>query len=270
MSGGTETRSEIMPTTSPEDTGFMLPNYDYAANVPTPFVVGVRQDGSIEGVVNAVKGVAYYTDLIGFGQPTNFLTKSMSVQPTPLGINFFTKTGMTCDNGADMWQYFQGIPKGDSLGPYVQRAIAQMGLPQMRGIAPGMIEDVQAALDPRPLLQATFGSVYPKCKPLTALVGDTRGFTTDPATGDVWVQGDIQYYNNNYRYPIQTRWVQATDWKGNPTFLSADEYNNTPKTMNPDGTSKEKKVEGFEDGRKLSMLLAVLFLCGAAAISLRK
>ena len=81
-------------------------------------------------------------------------------------------------------------------------------------------------------------------------------------------KGNIQYLNNEFRYPIQTRWVQATR-KGQPIFLSADEY--TPKTMNPDGTRKETKTtEGFEDGQKLSMLLAVLFLCGAAALSLRK
>lgn len=274
MSGGTESRTEIMPTTSPDDTGFMMPEYDFGGNVPTPRQVGVRSGGSISDVVDAVKGVAYYTDLIGFGGATSGLTQSMGVKPRPLGINFFTKTGMTCDNGADMWQYFQGIPKGDALGKTIQNAMAEMGLPAMRGIAPGMIEDVQAALDPTPILQATFGSVYPKCVQATLPVGDGRGYTTDPASGDVWVQGPIQYTNG----PVQTKWIQATNKKGAPIYVSADVYKNTPKTMKPDGTPNKTKeeeafsnevIEGFENGQKMSVLLAVLFLCGAAALSLR-
>ena len=28
MSGGTESRTQIIPTKEPEDTGFVLPNYD--------------------------------------------------------------------------------------------------------------------------------------------------------------------------------------------------------------------------------------------------
>ena len=266
MSGGTENRTEIMPTTSPEDTGFMQPNYDFGANVRTPKSIGVTVGGTISDVIHAAGGVSYYTDLIGFGQSTNGLTSGMDIKP--LGINFFTKTGMTCDNGAAMWQYFQGVPTGNSLGKHVAGAISEMGFPAMRGLAPGMIEDVESALDPRPILQATFGSVHPKCVQTTLPVGDTRGYTKDPITGDVWVQGDVQYRGG---VPVQTHWIQAVDSGGNPIYLSADDYNNTPKTVGRDGTALPPPPsiqEGFEGGQKMSLLLAVLFLCTAAAISL--
>ena len=270
MSGGTEKRSQIMPTTSPDDTGFMMPDYDFGANVPTPKSVGVGPGDSLDSVIDAAKGVAYYVDLIGFGEPSNSLTRSMGSKPRPLGINFFTKTGMTCDNGASMWQYFEGIPKGDAMGKYVTAALNEMGFPSLKGIAPGMIEDVKAALNPTPILQATFGSVYPKCVQVTKSVGDPRGYTTDPVTGDVWVQGDIQYNPG----PVQTKWIQALNRKGDPIYLSADEYKNTPKTMTLDGTPIPKPTsivdEGFENGQKTSMILAVVFLCAAAALALRR
>jgi hypothetical protein len=45
-------------------------------------------------VTNAVKGVAYYADLIGFGESSNGLTRGMNFQH--FGVNYFMKTGLTC------------------------------------------------------------------------------------------------------------------------------------------------------------------------------
>jgi hypothetical protein len=265
MSGGTETRTQILPAKLPEDTGFVLPNYDFTANLPTPIQAGVTNGGSLTDVANAAKGIIYYTDVIGFGESSNRLTRNLPY--THLGINFFMKSGLTCDNGADMWTYFKGIPEGNALGSSVKKAMAEMGLPALRGLAPGMLEDTQAALNVRPLVNAAFGSVYPVCEKKALQVGDERGNIIDPNTGDVWVKGSVEYKNGK---AYQTRWTQKMDNKGNPVFIDRGKFDATPKTMNPDGTPVSTSVEGFEDTRKTSFVLAIVFLCGAFAIMFRK
>lgn len=35
--------------------------------------------------------------------------------------------------------------------------LASAGLPQLRGLAPGILEDVKGALDPTPIMSAAFG-----------------------------------------------------------------------------------------------------------------
>lgn len=252
-SGGTETRGQILPSMPIEDVS--LPNYDFAANVPTPASVGVRRDGSFGGVINAAKGIVYYTDVIGFGEASSGMTRGMPY--SKLGINFFMKSGLSCTNGADMWQYFQGIPDGSALGKTVQNAIAEMGLPQMRGLAPGMMEDVKSAMDPNPLLRSAFGNVYPVCELKTLPVGDDLGRIRDPKTGDEWVKGRVDYRDGR---PVQTRWVQKRDGKGNPIYVSRGEYDATPKTVQADGTPVPPPPvkEYFEDAQKGSLLVAIV------------
>ena len=87
MSGGNEKRASILPTIDINSSGFMPPDYDFAGNLPTPYDIGVRSDDTLGSVVQAVKGIAYYTDMIGFGQSTNSMTAGMDVKP--LGINYF-------------------------------------------------------------------------------------------------------------------------------------------------------------------------------------
>ena len=265
-SGGTEKRSEILPSAPPADTGFLLPAYDFTGNLPTPRQIGVRNGGSLGDVASAAKGIIYYTDVIGFGESSNPLTRGMPFEH--LGINFFMKTGLNCSNGADMWTYFQGIPEGNALGKSVQKAMKEMGMPALRGLAPGIVEDSKSALDIRPIVNAAFGSVYPVCVKQTLIVGSDHGNIKDPNTGDVWVNGDIQYKNGR---PYQTRWVQQVDKKGNPVYVDRATFDGTPKTMKPDGTPATPVKEGFEsNAKKSSLVLAIVFLCGAAAILCRK
>jgi hypothetical protein len=109
-----------------------------------------------------------------------------------------------------------------------------------------------------PILQAAFGNVYPVCEKQSLPVGDDWGRTTDDITGDVWIEGPLEYRDGR---PYQTKWVQAK--KGSvSTFISQKEWEATPKTMNPDGSPKP---EGFEDGRKASLLLAVVLFSLAFA-----
>ena len=178
-----------------------------------------------------------------------------------MGINFFTKTGLQCANGADMWTYFQGIPKGDALGATIQRAMNEMGFPALRGLAPGMIEDTKSALDPMPILQATFGNVYPDCELKTLPVGDDRGLIKDPISGDEWAKGDVQYVQGR---PQQTRWIQKQDRSRNPVYMSQADWLATPKTMNADGSPKQSS--GFADYGRNSLFVAIMLGCLAVAI----
>ena len=269
MSGGTESRAQILPSAPPQDTGFLLPPYDFTANLPTPLQAGVTKGGSLGDVANAASGIIYYTDVIGFGESSNPMTRGKKF--SHLGINFFMKSGLNCSNGADMWTYFKGIPEGNSLGNSVKKAMAEMGMPGLIGLAPGILEDAQSALNLSPVLNAAFGSVYPVCELKSMPVGNEQGQLQDPQTGDVWVTGPVEYKNG---IPYQTRWMQKTNSKGdNPVFVDQKTFQNSPKTQNPDGTPatpKEPTTEGFENSRKSSLVLALVFLCGAAAILCRK
>ena len=116
-----------------------------------------------------------------------------------------------------------------------------------------------------PLLQAAFGSVYPVCEKVTLPVGDEVGKVED-AAGNKWVQGDIQYTNGR---PTQTRWMQAKDKIGEPKYIDAKAFDATPKTHNPDGSLKAGMTEGFEGNQKASLLVAIVLLTAAWAITCR-
>ena len=249
---GNEKREQILPSNPSLFSKLTPPNYDFAGQLKTPNQVGVRRGDSIGSVVDAAKGMMYYTDMIGFGQSSSSFTAGMDFQK--LGINYFMPSGLKCSNGADMWTYFEGIPKGDALGPRIKNAISEMGLPEMRGLAPGMIEDSKAALNPQPILQAAFGNVYPVCEKKRLPVGDDKGRIQDSTSGDIWVQGDVQYVDGR---PTQERWVQAMNKKGEPIFITQKEWEATPKT------------EGFQDGsgKKESLLIAIVLFSLAWGIS---
>lgn len=259
---GTETRDEILPKGNINERAEELPNYDFAANIPTPGSIGVRrvQDAGFGDILNSSRGILYYTDLIGFGEASSPMTRNLPFRK--IGINYFMKSGMQCPNGADMYTYFKGIPDGSALGTTLQKAIKSSGMPELRGLAPGILEDMKEALNPNPMLQAAIGNVYPDCELKRLQVGDSRGYTRDPETGDVWVRGSVETGRDGLAY--QSRWVQKTDAKGNPIFITQKEFNERPKTHNPDGTLK--KVEGFGEDTKTSLLLAVVFFCAAFAI----
>ena len=240
----------LLPTAkAPEDSGFLGPSYDFADNLKIPKQVGVAKGDSLESVINSVKGAAYYIDMIGFGEPSSDFTRSMGDnKPTPLGVNYFIKTGLRCSNGADMYYYVNGIPKGDALGRRVQYALRESGLPQLRGLAPGILEDSKDALNPIPVINAVLGSGYAKCQKVTLPVGDPQGSIKNPDIpplnpGEKWQEGD-KYITGPVEYrgkiPYQTRWVQDLDTKGKPIYLTQTEYNEAPKDFCPDGSAKSE------------------------------
>lgn len=259
-SGGTETRSQLLPTVSLKESEFQLPNYDYAEEIRRPAEVGVKRGDGISDVVDAARGVAYYTDVIGFGQPSNFLTQGMPMNP--LGINYFMPTGMTCSNGANMWQYVQGIPDGSAFGKTIQKAVAELGGAQLRGLAPGIVEDTKAGLNPMPIFQAAFGNVYPECELVTKPVGDAEGMIRSRNAGPndpPWIQGAVQEQGGR---PTQTRWIQKTR-QGNPVYLTKAQWDAAPKTHNSDGTPKA--TAGFSDMSRTGIVTVIVL--GALAFA---
>jgi len=262
---GTEKRTSILPSMIPSGLGFFGSSYSPADAMLTPNQIGVRVGSDISDVVSAVKGVGFYGDQIGFGAPSTGLTRGMNLRP--LGVNYFIKTGVKCSNGADMWHYMQGITQGDALGQNVKKVMADMGMPPLQGLAPGMIEDAANALNPAPLMNALFGSGYPQCKLATLPVGDSYGKIADSNTGEPWISNPETARREGGGW-VQSRWVQDTDRNGNPVNLSRDQWVSAPKTYNPDGTPIQS--EGFEALTSPVTIISVGVLCLLAFAVVKK
>lgn len=249
---GNETRTSILPVQS-VSADLFGPSYNYADELPLPDQVGVKRGNGLKDVVNAVKGVAFYSDMLAYGAPSSSLTNALPIKPYPMGINYYLRTYTKCSNGADMWSYIQGIPEGTGVGTKIQQALARSGMPPLKGLAPGLLEDSKEALDASPLINALVGSGYAKCKQVTLPVGDAQG-RIQGSGGTPWIKplypGDIQYRN---RRPHQTRWV-FDKWMTQEEFQK--EYR--VREICPDGTrivdheqedcSKPyRKAEGWSD-----------------------
>jgi hypothetical protein len=233
---GNETRTSILPTIdmNANTPGMFGPDYDFADNLPLPGQVGVRDGGGLNDVVDAVKGAAFYVDMIGFGEPSSFLTRGLPVKP--LGVNTFMKTGNTCSNGAEMWTYVPGIPKGDALGERVKAGLRSSGLPGMRGMAPGMLEDIKDALNPMPVVNTVFGSGFPSCRLERQPVGDQDGNIQNPGSKKFYVDNP-ETVERVGRQSFQSRWVKDKD-------ITQSQWEATPKVFCPDGYPKAYHEKG--------------------------
>lgn len=214
---GNDIRNSILPKESPTGIGFLGPPYDPSDELVIPSQIGVRDEGSMDATIDAVKGAAFYADMIGFGAPSNQFTKNMAVKPYPLGVNYFIKTAQKCSNGEVMYEYIEGIPKGDALGRKMKAALEGIGLPPLKGMGPAMVEDVKDALNPKPIIRALFGSAYPRCKQVSKRVGSSLNklYAQDENGADdkkrpiVEDPDKIEYKESNEfgQIPYQTRWV---------------------------------------------------------------
>ena len=159
-----------------------------------------------------------------------------------MGLRYFMNTDMRCSNGASMSEYFDGVTKGDLLGDHVANALASSGLPGLKGLAPGMLENARDALDPRPILSAVTGTGYPVCQQVTCPVGDSYGNIQNAQDAEKpYIIDPVQYTATG---PTQTRWVQATDDKGYAINITKDEFEASPKCYNADGTYMNKPPDG--------------------------
>ena len=268
---GAETRGNLLPTEMPSQQsafGVLGPDYNYAGELVLPGDIGVRRSGTFGAVMDGVRGINYYMDAIAFGQSSNGMTAGMPFKR--YGINYFIKSGTKCSNGADMYQYIELIPKGDALGKNFQRGMASVGFKtELRGLAPGVIEDVKAGMDPVALMKPLFGTGYSRCKKITKRVGDESGRIKDN-DGNFWVYdpATVQYIGG---LPYQTKWVRDID-------IDAAEFDNTPKTMNPDGSPRKESVgesfmdkpDKFLDEMSLTQLLKIASILLIANIAVYK
>ena len=218
-----------------DSPGLLGPSYSYADELPAPNEIGVRDGGDVGAIMDSAAGVNYYVDAIGFGQKTMFNTHDLN----PLGLRYFMSTGATCSNGALMWDYIDTTPQGNLLGKRVDASLQSMGLPRMRGLAPGILEDARDALNPMPIFNAAMGTGYPKCKQVTMEVGDMNGrIASAYDSSNVWIKGAVDTSSGR---PRQTRWIQDRDSRGNPLFMSRVDFENDTKKFYPDGSP----IEGF-------------------------
>ena len=266
MAQGSENRNSILDSSIPSGIGALGSSYNPANAMKRPDELGIKVGDSMDDVVNAVKGIGFYVDQIGFGAPSTGLTNGMPLKP--LGVNYFMETGKTCSNGAKMWQYIQGIPDGSALGDNVKNAMAGMGLPPLQGLAPGMLEDMKHALNPSPVMNALFGSGYPECQQVNLQVGDAYGRIQDATTGEYWIS-DPSSASFNGGVFMQRKWIQNTNPKGDLINLSKDAYDATKKTYKADGSP-----QGFQNIHAMmtrpATITVVAVLCLIAFSFLRR
>ena len=224
------------------DTGGLLgPKYSFADELKTPSEMNITQDGSFDGIMRSVAGINYYTDAIGFGEST-LLAKGQGMNQNPLGIRYFIKTGQTCSNGADMYEYVSTVPSGlpGRVGKEIQKTLGV----QMRGLGPGIVEDAVTALNPLPLFSAVIGSGYSACKKVTLPVGDMNGHTQSQYdASNVWITDPWKPVGGQ---PSQTRWVFDH-------YISMEEYDAAAKT---EKAGVLPLTEGFAADGALSKIAA--------------
>lgn len=232
----------VLPTPSinTKGPGIVGPDFSYAEAIPLPQNIGVHTGDTVESVTSAIKGIAYYSDTIGFGGPSTSMDGNMGLKP--IGVQFWMKTGFTCSNGADMWTYVDGIPTGASLGKSFAKTLSDAGMPALRGMAPGILEDVESALDPTPIMNSVFGTGYPMCKMVEQSVGDQDGniFKTDEKGAKIYyIANPETAVKRGGRY-YQSRWTLDS-------YVTQSEWNKVPKTFCPNGSVKKGECakEGF-------------------------
>lgn len=282
QSGGFILPAPFVPTKAPSIFG---PDYSFSDAIPLPDEVGVYDGDSVASVMDAGKAAAFYADTIGFGQSSNKWSAGFP-QLKPVGVNTFVQSGQLCSNGAKMWQYIQGIPTGDSLGQTTQNRLASSGLPKIRGLAGGILEDLGTALNPGPVLSAVYGTGNASCIYTVNQVGDQEGNVKNPSTDNWYVEnpedvtctggGTVDQSSGKCASgkPMQGRWVHSAN-------LTLDQFNSTVKTMCQNGYPKvnhrdgdclkelqSKVVSGFsdmgvkEDSREIRLLKMVGAVAG--------
>lgn len=269
---GNEKRTTMLPVVNSSSSQMAPPEYSFADEMPFPDQVGVRRGNRLSDVASAIQGVAFYADQIGFGAPSSKITRDMQLKPFPMGVNYFTKTNTKCSNGADMWVYINGIPEGNIFGNRVKQAMARLGVPSLRGLAPGIMEDTRDALNPLPILNSVFGSGYVQCKEVELPVGDHFGrlknsegkeMITDSYRGDIKMKGNRPYQK---RF-VFDKWLTKEDFD--------EQIKNA--AYCPDGSLIENhqgencsmpltKLEGFQDihSMDIGLPVALLLALGAA------
>jgi hypothetical protein len=241
---------------------FFEPDYNLYKLIPNPIDLGLKRGGKMDYVMEAGEIAAYYGDLMTFGASTGKFTRNYAANGKfvrefnrkpiqPYGVNYVVPTGIKCHNGAQMYNYVETIPRGDALGKNMMRAVASVGLPPMRGLAPGAVEDVKEVGDVRAIANAFLGSIYPVCEKKDLPVGSPDGKIRNQE-GKLIITEHKTVKMINGR-PHQTRWVQAKTRRGDPITLSKEEFDKIPKSLKFNG----QPVESDPKPKHTSNLLSV-------------
>jgi len=241
---GSETRGNILPINQASGPGFLGPPYNPADEMLPPASIGVHRGGDLNDVIGAVRGVIYYGDMMGFGEASSGFTSGMPGLK-PLGVNYFINSGLTCSNGATMWEYVQTIPTGSAMGEKVKQSLRSVGLPGLRGMAPGILEDAESALNPFPVINAVVGSGFPKCRLAKMRVGNFDGQITN-VDGKLLVDpeglirgNDGSYYQEHWIQDRKVPLVRKAGETGEEQFLRGD-----PVQLDYDQWDSEEKLYG--------------------------
>lgn len=223
-----------------------FPQYSFVDELKGPSELGIKRDGSFKNVANALAGMNYYMDAVGFGGATAYAKDRGGpfAEQKPLGLRFFAKTGLTCSNGAPLYEYISTVPSGDLVGKRVTKELNNMGFPKLQGLAPGILEDAMSATNPAAFVRAAQGG-YARCKKVQMRVGSNEFpyVRSRRNTGPDWIQDPVEWKNDGF--PYQTRWI-VDEW------ISQKEWDCTPKT--------EGVQEGFENPKRGSQILGAILL----------
>ena len=252
----------------PDMSEFIGPTYDYSGELKAPNELGIRMgDGSSKGIFRAAAGVDYYAGALGYGKSVGLSKRIRKMKnQAPMGLNFFLKTGGTCSNGANMYEYVSTVPVGIP-GPLGDKLAKEMKGIRLQGLAPGIVNDAADALNPAPFFNAVIGSGFPKCKQVTLPVGDYKGKLKSSREAKPWIDSKKQKIIKKKRKPHEKHWVFDR-------WISADEYNKEAKVY-PKKNKKGRIIEDFQSRIQGSqvmagVLFATLFLGIVAFTTTRK
>jgi len=260
----------------PDTSALIGPVYDYSGELPSPQDLDIHMgDGSVDGIARAAAGVDYYAGALGYGKSVGLSKNEDGMNQHPLGLNFFLKSGGTCSNGANMYEYVSTIPTGipGELGDKLAREMKGI---RLQGLAPGIVNDAGAALNPAPFFNAAMGTGFAKCKQVTMPVGYYEGkLKSTRVTGQrPWIDTTKEHivmkkehhrkHHEPKKKPYATHWVFDR-------WISADQYNKEKKVY-PKKDSAGNVIEDFcggpVDGSTVAagVLFAALF-CGVVAFT---
>jgi hypothetical protein len=235
----------------PDASEFIGPTYDYSGELKAPSDFGINMGNG--DFTTPAQGVDYYAGALGYGKSVGLskLNDDMKHQ-SPMGLNFFLKTGGTCSNGANMYEYVSTVPQGIP-GELGDKLAKEMKGIRLQGLAPGIVGDAAAALNPAPFFSAVTGSGFARCTQVTEPVGDYNGNlrSKNPNVTRPWIDTSKEKITmekgkrkgirrRREEKPYATHWV-FKEW------ISADEYNKEKKVY-PKKDAAGNVIEEFQDG----------------------
>jgi hypothetical protein len=203
---------------------------------------------------------------MAFGQPTGLAQRvggPFTENQRPMGLQFFMNTGIQCSNGAPMHEYISTIPTGNALGKSVQGYLQSARLPAMRGLAPGILEDVKDTLNPARFFDIAQSTAYPKCRKVRLPVGDSKGqIRSSYEPSNVWIEGKVDTVGGK---PTQERWIfdkwiTKEEWDAEPKTEEPPIPTQMGRAIRPELTCQSEGFQTMESSLQTSHIYATILL----------